>query len=604
MQKKRGKNADKNKLNFKEEFIKSIQGFHSFLDPESLFAIVLFLMLGLLFLNLKYSWIGLINWIIEFFSIMILYLICIKLPLKIKNKWAHIIPKILFVILLLIHFFLYLINTIFLGDAIAMKYDLTAININSISFFFIEIFPLNYLIISTIIILISLVIVYYSEVIVKDIILKHFYKIMIFLLIISTLIIVFQTENISNPYINYFVQRQGNDKSNTIIFDKYPTQFTDFSEFDKSNWNFEDIELKDKNVFVIILEQSDLETYFKETEKIKDEYNFFLQHQNNLHLFTNYYTPNQDSRTSIWAMFNSQYIPFEAYISGWNKKYGVILEKNNLIDFFNYKNYSTIIASSVYYPNLILSIYNWTDILHLTSFDAKNKEFICIHNFQNQQGCEDRILLEDINKSIKEHKNKNIFFVQELIYGHGEEYMRRGSKSRVRYYNDYLIDLYEVIKTNEIENDSIILIMSDHGEKGYFNKKISNFKIPLVIIDKELEHREIDSLYSHLNFKDLLFYYMANKEMPTANKEIYFVGQTGCYEYGYLDDQNNYFIGNIDENKNKIKYKLNFNNTIEIENKIKFLIDYQQTMINLSLQKNYVCEFCRQNIDAVESKYK
>jgi hypothetical protein len=306
-------------------------------------------------------------------------------------------------------------------------------------------------------------------------------------------------------------------------------------------------------------------------------------------------------------MLNSQFIPYECYINDWNKKYGVVLENNNLVEFFNYKNYSTIFASAVYEFNLILAIYNWTEINHLRSFDKDNEDFICIQTYQTQKGCEDKILLNDIEKTLKQQKHKKIFFIQELIFGHGQEYMSRSKLSRTEYYTKYFKDFYEMLKKNNLSENSTIIVVSDHGDKGYFNKKISNYNIPMIIIDKDLEYKEINKTYNQLDFKDLLLYYVSNKKMPEENKEIYFIGQTGSYEFGYLNTKTNEnFIGNFDEKEKYYEYNLNYQNTNNrnlIKDKIKYLIDYRKFMEKESLMKDYGCKFCTQNIEKVKEKH-
>lgn len=501
-----------------------------------------------------------------------------------KNKLFN---NITYYLLFIPHFLVFSFNSIFLNDSLLMRYSLSNIDFGSILYLFKTIIPWKYFIILPLI-LIGLIYLSYKKIKYEKYVL-YFTLILIF---IGFIVLIFYPMTVSNIYLNTMHDqiKLSNYKTLDLNYTESNYLKNDFLLFDKELNEYNTYTLPNqKRILLFVLEQTSYNTFWKELENVSDERNFFLKTKENTHLFTNYYVNNQDSKTAIWTMFNSQFIPYESYIDDWNKKYGFILGKRNLIDLFNYHNYETHTACAISEPDLLLGIYNWDNIT-VISEKTNRSNFTCVHNLEYQDGCEDLILIDNVKEIIR---NDKLFFLQEFIYGHGVEYQLEKKLTRTAYYNEYLFEIYEFLQQENLLNDTIIIVVADHGEKDYVDKELWNYKLPLFIISNDLKYKEINNLLFQIDFKDILLSYLNQSEIKTNNYG-YIIGQTGNKEIAYLEN-NKYFLGKLYSNNIKLKEIYNIPD-YEIINKLNFLENYKNYCENESLKENFHCEYCYENI--------
>lgn len=536
------------------------------------------------------------NSAVEFFMLSLFYMAIYGLkkilpPQKIIEKIAHITFAITFVA----NLFLFIINSIFLDDSLLMKYSLTNFDYNLFLYFMKDIVPMKSLLI------LGVVLAFLSLIALKDMKAfdyaeKHIRFIVVVLLIFTVSITAFNYELVTNIYVNTVYDNLFNLNLAEVRIDK-DNLITSYaiSDFEKHIENYSDYEIPEgQKVLFFIMEQTSQKKFLKDINELPEERNFFKKVEPNSHMFTNYYTTNQDSRSSIWTALNSQFIPFECYINKWEEKYGFILETNNLVQLFNDNNYKTSVAASVYTPSLLLTAHNWEELTFLTDPEIKENYF-CSHKLEYQYGCEDRAIMEKIKEILVENKNKSLFLMQEFIYGHGEEYMQNVGKTRTEYYNDYLYDLYEFMEKENLLENTTIIVMADHGEKGYFNKKIWNYQIPLWIINEELEKKEIDNLYSNIDFKDILLSYLTDASLPEESEQVFIIGQTQSSEIAFINKEGDYFLGKLNDDLLAIR-ELNGLTKGDVIGLTKIIIDYQIKSIEKSSMKKYYCFNCEENI--------
>ena len=167
----------------------------------------------------------------------------------------------------------------------------------------------------------------------------------------------------------------------------------------------------------------------------------------------------------------------------------------------------------------------------------------------------------------------------------------------------YPVDDQSVIETEivalTLQGVSPIIIVSDHGEKGYLNKNLWNYQIPFIVIREDIQHEKINDLYSDLDFKDILFSYITNKSVEEA--EISFImGQTLSSEFAFVDKDGNYFLGKISDNTAKIR-EINGFSENETKDLIKKLMKYKQDSEIKSTEEHYYCELCESNEEKANS---
>lgn len=564
------------------------------LPPQILLILIINLILIITkLLNSSQYFFILINTIIEITFFLIIYSILNK-----KTK----IREVIYYIIQSINFILFLITSFYFNEYLILKYNFNQLNYQTFLFFLESIISykrLLLIIISIIsIIIITKLISKNINKIIPKISFKFEFKYILFIfLLISGILLIIQFQNISNIYINtiYDIIEEYRYEKIIINLNTLNLDQLNYSQFNKNIKDYKSIKTSNQNVFIFVMEQTTYNEFMNQQKKIPDNENFFKITQNHSNLFTNYYTSNQDSRTAIWTMLTSSFIPYESYINDWNKKYGNIIYEKNLVQLFNKLNYTTIAAASVLKPSLIISAYPWQQIISPKNYNLKNSSFFCLNELKYQTGCEDNLILKDVKKTISENKNKKIFFMQEFIYGHGSKYFKKINKNSIEYYNQYLLKVYNHLKEEKILNNSIIIVISDHGKKNYGNKKITEYQIPLFIYNSKLENKNISQLYSHLNFKDILLNYLSvnNQSMP-KNENNFFIGQTQSNELGYINSNNKSFLLKQKSNEKFLVKKTNMNLSSIKENLIS-LLEYKQSLKIVHEKNSYYCTLCQNN---------
>lgn len=521
-----------------------------------------------------------VNSLIEFSVFFIIFYIFEKLP-KVSSWPAKLMEKFSYYALFAFNFLVFFMTNYYFNDTLSMKYSFYNFSFGSFGFLIESIIRPGAIIFFAVTFSIILLA---ARINLKSITFRSLYVFIVCLGIIGFSL--FTYDPINNAYATTI-----HDVSNSVLSPTLEIEGKNITkEFDRPYEGYEEYDLDEQRVLVFVMEQVDYNTFTKELSGIPEQDNFFHRVNSSSHWYTNYYTTNQDSRTGLWTMLGSRFLPFEAYTTEWDEKYGYILEEPNLIELFNYHNYSTKVAASMYESTLLLGAYEWDQTVFLKEYPRE--DFLCVDNLEYQKGCEDFALIDDVKDQLSEEKQ---LIFQELIFGHGEKYLEESGKSRTEYYNDYLNQIYSYLENNSLLENTTIVVVSDHGEKGYFDKEISNYHIPLVIINENLESENIDSLHSHLSFKDILLSYLGEEEAKPL-EETMVMGQSQSNEIAYINSQNEYFTGKLNGHEIELlEYTLPHDT---IKDRAGQLLTLKQRAINKSASKYYYCEQC----EAIDQK--
>ena len=547
-----------------------------------------------------------VNFVLELSIYLIFYFLLVRLIKNSKLKFIKTVFKSAFLFIFIINTLLFAANSIYFDDVRVLKYDFTKANKEVIFYVLKNILIVKNYVIMFVILVLALLsgklnLKFLNRL--QKALDKRFTSFFLIILVLSVLLVILDFEDVANQYTTTLVFGASDFKHGNIKINVTSTQVVNQSWFRNpiKDYNVTSIP-KNQRILVFVMEQTTFDKLLDAVENIPNEKNFFKITENHSIYFTNYYTQNQDSRTAIWDMLNSEFIPFECYLNNWNKYYGTVLDSNNLVDLFKSKGYKTVAASSVYIPNLIIAAYPWDDLIYLKEFDENNPDYICLHEFEFQQSCEDKILLPDLKKFLLENKNQSFFLFQELIAGHGENFVKLLGKHQIYYYNDYFLELYNFMKENNLLENTTIILVADHGNKGYFVKRLTDYQIPLIIINQNINgHKEIKQLFTHNDFKDILLDFLNGKEFRKRLNWTYIIGQTASNEIGYINSSGHYFIGLLKNYQFDVKRSFGLTPE-EIQDKIEFLLAYQKVFINESLLENNYCKYCGRNIRLVESK--
>jgi len=372
-----------------------------------------------------------------------------------------------------------------------------------------------------------------------------------------------------NIYVNTVAQTYENNFAQRLPSVLINNNVSEFEIFENSIKNYSKIELKNETgrVLVFVMESVPFNYFINEQKNIREDRNsenFFDLIKNNSHLYSNYYTNNQDSRTSIMTILSSTFIPFEAYTSfyDWKPYFGYIENRNNLVEFFNLNNFKTSFVISSTEKTLESEIYPYKEIINIKNFSTSNENFLCLHLFVFQHGCEDKYLIEDVKDSIR--SNDKLFMIQEFVYGHGVVYNKNLGKTNFEYYNEYLTEIYNFLKEENLLENTTIVVTSDHGLREMVpRRRISGYNIPLVIYNSKIEEfKESSELLSHVKFKDILLSYIAENFSYVPSEKVYFVGPTSKSLLGIISDKFSSIIKIQDEFDQLIYLNKNFNESL------------------------------------------
>ncbi|MCH8519864.1 MAG: sulfatase-like hydrolase/transferase [Nanoarchaeota archaeon] len=540
------------------------------------------------------------NSIIEFCVMFILFVL-FKLIIKNRGKISRVIITSIYYIIFVVNFFLFMLTNYFFNDTYAIKYSFFSVNVHYFSFFIESVIQpsLVFFILFLILILFILPLIKISSVIALISIKKaskfekYFFKgtILLYCCVVFLLLFpIFMPEPMNNVYATTIIDiSQLPSQSFTIV----PANFEDIElkELSRELDEYSNYSINRDRVLIFMMEEVSFSNFIEDSSKLAQEENFFKRVENNSHFFTNYYTQNQDSKGSLWSLFFSRFIPFESYINNWNQEFGYFIEDRNLVHLFNYHKFHTTTVAAQLEASLILGTFNWDENIFLPKFPFEGK--VCIRELEYQSGCEDIVLIEDVKNSIRD--NKKLFLFQQFIFGHGVSYLVQSGMTRVEYYNMYMNLIYDFLEEENLLENTTIVVMADHGDKGFMSKEIENYNIPLFIIDKSLKYKEIDTMYSHIDFNNILMSYLdESRELPPQRDEVHIIGQTASSELAYINSTGNYFTS-----KRFIRNIYSYESPImrgdEVEREIQQILLHQEHSRNVSSQKNFYCVFCYQN---------
>ncbi|GEM_PF-1455494 len=503
--------------------------------------LVLLLLKGYFFISSRNqtSILYLVSFIQDAFLFVLTYFLCIACT-KNRRKTAFMGRALFFVIYLTLGITSF-VYTFFLLDLINFPINLFGVSSENISFF------LAYFISPKILLLlgggIGLIFII-SLSIPKQI---RFPKILSFaVLIISLLFIPTVLRSAINPIV-YSLQEQVVMlffSANNFI-EKLSSPIADGSKAEQFRFlnktldSIPVVNTRYNRVVVLVMEGLNYDDFINESKADPDS--FINRRRKNIYLFNNYYTLNLDSYTSLISMLNSIFIPYQAYVK--ENRYSFVNKRNNLTRFFNVNGFNTFFVTSYgrQQERFVPNIHEWAQTKYMDNIEG-NKQHACVTTNKIEYACEDLAVLEDLINMLK--KSQRSFAFQEMVYGHTSEWKEKTGKGAIEYYNSYFNRIAEKLKENNILDNTLLIITSDHGPRDNpYNVK--NYHIPLIVFASDLQQRSNNEFLSHLDFKDLILKLIADKKFTPQQELIYTIGNSGEFVYGMIaSDGKHSFINN------------------------------------------------------------
>lgn len=307
---------------------------------------------------------------------------------------------------------------------------------------------------------------------------------------------------------------------------------------DQNALNFSTKEItKYKHIVLIVMEGVTSKDFEKEFLTISN--GFYQQNKSNAVYYKNYYATNLDSYTSLISMLTSVQVPYRAYA-----------------DESLFKNVNT--APSITHDlhnrgfcNIFISTYECQPFVPTRSYWDKiyeRKDLTSINNWLSlgsnrmESATEDKAAISTIMDNIKLHDKT--FVLHEMVYGHSPEWRAKTGMTQLSYYNEYLMELSESIKEENLLSKTLFIIVSDHGDRAK-SSEIDNYRVPLLVVGDSIPYQSREELLTHLELPEIIYFYAASDDHPTSSEGIFFVGSTEKWVYGKMNRQNEYlFIDN------------------------------------------------------------
>ncbi|PIU22160.1 MAG: hypothetical protein COT14_02540 [Candidatus Diapherotrites archaeon CG08_land_8_20_14_0_20_30_16] len=471
-----------------------------------------------------------------FFFESAIYVLILLLYLVLAKK-LNVTAKIIFYVLFAFHTFATLLSTYFMPDFLYRKYSILSINAGTASFVIKDLFPIKYMIIIVGVLAGIFLIAYFLPNLKLNINAKA--KWIAFAVCVILLVL------IPNLFSGKFESVYTNTINDLFIFGKQDIPIRDVNydpnvvNLEKTIQNYNLGELKYKRIFFFVMEEISSGMFEKDLQNISKEKNFFEKVKQQSNYYENYYTNHQDSRGALLVLLSSIFVSYESYsYSDWYDLYArQIIESKNLVEFFNQNNFSTVFLSSIVDAPFEMQKYPWKkfDTLSENDYDSASNDYLCMHVLQYEKACEDRVLLKNLEKLAH---SENIFVLDEFIYGHTHKYIEEKKQTRLEYYNDFFYDFYTYLEENNLLDDTLIVITSDHGLKDPSSSlTIEGYKIPLIFIANDLNYFLNNNLLSHMEFKDILFSYILKNHKFENPDCVYITGTTQSNLFAYVCDK-------------------------------------------------------------------
>jgi hypothetical protein len=283
-----------------------------------------------------------------------------------------------------------------------------------------------------------------------------------------------------------------------------------------------------KKVIVLVMETMPSDRLKRESGALPSA-SFFRSELAHAHQYTRYFPNNQDSRTGMLDMLTSRVIPYEAYGDADVAAYERIASKDSLIDRMRLLGFRAAFAVSQVELEEVVRDLKWDELLHLSpdEIPALSKKHLCFEPDVWEHSCEDLALLPRLVDFVA--NNERAFVYQEFIWGHAYEYNAASGKTNAAYYSSYVDALIAQLSARGLLDDTLIAITSDHGFRDKSKQsELAVYQIPLWFYAKRFSARREGRLFSHLDFKDLLFDELSESAaFATPNERVLIVGPTG-----------------------------------------------------------------------------
>jgi len=125
------------------------------------------------------------------------------------------------------------------------------------------------------------------------------------------------------------------------------------------------------------------------------------------------------------------------------------------------------------------------------------------------------------------------FVLAELVYGHTPEWRVSTGVTPLAYYDAYLNELWDGLAESGLADNTLIIVVSDHGDRGAHAER-ANYRVPLLVVGTGVSPGEDVEARSHLDLQAIVAHDRLGTPLPAARSRLTTVGSTERWVYGEI----------------------------------------------------------------------
>lgn len=231
--------------------------------------------------------------------------------------------------------------------------------------------------------------------------------------------------------------------------------------------------------------------------------------------YRGYYTVNQESRTARTAMLQSLMIPFEAYDANWRRLFGHVYDDGGLVEVLNRNGWHTALAIPLVETPVDLRELPWRTRLGIGEADLAQKGWTCLAPTEFDRGCEDLILLDQIDALLA--GPDPVFLFQPFLFGHTRRWRDVTGLEPIAYYDRYLTGLVERLRRRRALDETLIVVTADHGPR--LHAQVIDpawYEVPLWLVNPTFPAAPRTGFFTSTDFQAVLVAAMTQGVPPPA----------------------------------------------------------------------------------------
>ena len=281
-----------------------------------------------------------------------------------------------------------------------------------------------------------------------------------------------------------------------------------------------------RHVFLIVLEGVPAADF--EREFVHRSNGFYAQVQSHARYFSRYYATNLDSYTSLIAMLTGQQVPYRAYTQP--SDYEAVNRAPNLTRTLRANGFHSVFVSTYAYQPFVPTRSDWDQVLDGNDL-ATGPPWLSLGSIRMEQATEDKAALALLLDNTLKHDRS--FVLHEMVYGHSPEWQAKTGQTPCDYYDSYLTDLRNGLASRGTLDDSLIIVVSDHGDRSKA-ADAANYRVPLLVVGRGISSAQDATLYAHLDLPQMTQAWLQGLPLPAGRPWVNLVGSTERWVYGRI----------------------------------------------------------------------